>query len=179
MTLIQRTPIVLFFLLTIVLSACSSTLNKEDLLVPRGEFYAREAHLVEAVSLGTISAGLLNREPYSKYVDAETFRSTIEGSLRNNGYLSSHDSGRYVLDVDFINMAVLGAMGLTGTCLIEYALTDTVTQTEKLREQIESKHVEAFHFDSGHARSMRAREGAIRENIELFISKLSQVEDLE
>ena len=179
MTSIQRTPIVLFSLLTIVLSACSSTLDKEDLLVPRGEFYAREAHLVEAVSLGTISAGLLNREPHSKFVDAETFRSIIEESLRNNGYLSTHDSGRYVLDVDFINMAVLGVMRLTGTCMVEYVLTDTVTQSKKLMEKIETKHVEGMGTLSGHARSLQAREGAIRENIGEFISKLSQVEDLD
>lgn len=179
MTSIQRKLIVLFSLLTFILGACSSTSSKEDLVVPRGEFYATEAHLVEAVSLGTISAGLLNREPYSKYIDAETFRSAIEESLRNNGYLSTSDSGRYVLDVDFINLAVLGVFRLTGTCMIEYALTDTVTQAEKFREQIESRHVESFKGGSGHARSMRAREAALQENIRELISKLSLIEEIE
>jgi hypothetical protein len=148
------------------------------MVVARGEYHAGRTELSESVSLGEVNAGLLGTEPFSDFVDPSTFRDVVEGSLRNNGYLDPSNAGRYKLDVDFINMRVPAAgLNMTGTCMIDYILNDTVTQTQKLKETIESKHTEGLGTLSGYARSKKATEGAIRKNLQELIERLSRLDD--
>jgi hypothetical protein len=161
---------------TAILSGCSSPATSEGMMVnpsqinkaiPSSKFYS-------SVKKVSVDGGKETNPLWTSQVSSENFQLALVDSLKAANVWS--DSGKYSLEANLLSLEQpLIGFNMTVSASVDYKVKDETTGTVIFGEKIDSTHTATVgDAVAGIKRLRLANEGAIRNNIELFLKKLSE-----
>ena len=159
------------------ISGCSSPVSKEAIVVSQ---IAASKHHEKSISVVTQGGNETTAMDSTNISDEELATAITESITRNKLFQQVIQGGQsdYQLNVSIINMSK-PVFGLTFTVQMEaaWSLIDLKDNSVVMRETINSSHTASF-SDAFAAvtRLKMAVEGAVKENIRLGLTKISQLE---
>ena len=159
---------------SIALSACATPARVENMVVAAGVAEAR-SDLVGGLCVTEVTGGEETNPLWTSEVDDASFRAALEQSLRNNR-LAAGDAGdcRYNLEANLLGLAQpIAGFGLEVTSHVNYSVQAHESGDPYYLTTVTAVYTGAFDDAFAYNERLRlANEGAIRRNIEQFISRL-------
>lgn len=156
-----------------LLSACASGAKPEAMAVAKSPEIATNQALQGAMQVGTITGGTETNPMLMSQVDDAAFRTALEDSLRNHGYLApSSAAARFTVDAQLQNLDQ-PIFGLTLT--VVSSVTYDVQGPSERRSFPITRSGEATFGDSPIAveRLRLANEKSIQANIRAFLAEIA------
>ena len=159
------------------ISGCSSPVSKEAIVVSQ---IAVSKHHDKTVSISTQGGSETTAMDSTNISDEELSAAITESITRNKLFQKVIQNGHsdYKLNVSIINISK-PVFGLTFTVQMEaaWSLIDLNDNSVVMRETINSSHTTSFsEAFAAVTRLKMAVEGAVKENIRLALTKISQLE---
>lgn len=160
------------FLALAALAACASPAEPQNMTVPAASA-PYPAALRQAVCVGSVTGGAATNPMWVSQVDDASFRTALEGSLRNAGLLAAEPACRYKVQANLLGLSQpLIGLDLEVTAHVNYR-TGAEGRQPFLVETISSPYTATF-GDAAIAivRLRLANEGSIRKNITIWLDRL-------
>lgn len=163
-----------FGVLAVTLAGCASPAMHENMVA--GQEYAHpklSSKFYKAIKSTTVEGGSETNPIWTSQVSSENFQMALNESLKKAELMS--DSGQYDLSARLVALKqpIIG-FKMTVRATVDYTIKDRATKAVIFDETIESAYT-ARMSDTvlGVKRLRLANEGAIKNNIELLLQKIS------
>ena len=172
----MKNTLILLSAAAIALSGCASPAKIENMTIQKNQLVnvASNSKFYNSISHVVVDGGKDTNPLWTSQVSSESFESALIESLRQANLWSY--TKKYSLQTNLISLKqpIVG-FNMTVRASVDYKVKDETTGTVIFDEKIDSAYTatvgDAF---AGFERLRIANEGAIRNNIELFLKKLSE-----
>jgi hypothetical protein len=163
-----------------LLAACAQPARVTQMTVPNilAPVVAAKPELQNSVTVSQVSGGKATNPMWTSQVDNPEFKEALERSLEFNGVLAPEPSkARYDVMVNMVDLKQpLMGLDLTVTAQVEYRVTDRTGAKEIYSESLVTPYTADFSSSLIAVERLRlANEGAVRESIKRFITRLGEV----
>lgn len=172
----KNVKLILALFLIASLFGCSSPAKVDNMVYTGGQkTYPDE--IKQNLEIATTTGGKETNPLWISEIDNESLQAALQQSLDQQGLLS--ESGKYSLDVTLV-AADQPAFGsdLKVRTVIKYEITEISSARVIFEETISADHTATMGDAFAAVKRLRlANEGSVRTNIEMFLDKLSNLDD--
>lgn len=137
-------------------------------------------HTDKVLRVGEVTGGQTTNPLMQSMIDDAGFRQALIETLQKSGLFSSVVTGDstadYELRAEIVSQEVQGMYDATATLFVNYRLLELPSNQEIWKENLLSRYMAEFEESFvGVERRRKANEGAVRENLNQLVERLSQV----
>ncbi len=164
----------LVLIAALYITGCATGAKVEN-MVYQGEEKSYTEELKDNVEVTGVLGGQKTNPAWTSEISDAAFSGALQQSLRAQGLLA--DDGQYELSVNMVKVEQpLIGLNLKVTTHIRYILTDTATDSVVFDELIAAPHTATIGDAFAAVTRLRlANEGSGMKNIEVFLTKLSEL----
>jgi hypothetical protein len=163
--------------MTLAVGACAGPAERANMAVSNlsAPIEPVDGGLMGGIAVASVEGGRETNPLWTSEVGDEDFRGALNDSLRTYGWLSEGEAPRYILRAHLLEIRQpLVGLDMTVTAKVRYELVDAVNEEPSQAETVTTEHTvtygQAFAADD---RVRMANEGAIRGNIQEFLTRLT------
>lgn len=163
----------------VLLAACAQPARVSQMVAPNvmAPVTASNPELLDSIAIAEVKGGQTTNPMWTSQVDNPEFKEALDRSLAFNGVLASDAvKAKYAVTAELLELKQpLMGFDLTVTSRVKYSLQERGSSSELFGEEITTPYTADFSSSLVAVERLRlANEGAIRESIKNFLTRLGE-----